>query len=236
MGRVSLFLVSSVKFPFITTILIHYFNRLTLISNIRLDEDSNSWNHILRVSNRWMEKIYQWWSLVLQWYGHPHVLGNPIPKNLVIWASSVMYRSNRSFYMPPPHPPGIWLFWKLLFTFPPTRAQNAVQMPHTRVHSGDQMPPPRGHFTGTKMTEGRWKRLQLSNKIFINITKTVTTNKKLVQSGRNRCYKVTECSAFLHHATYKGFYKKRSHLLRLLHHDHFTDMHHRSPYKLTYLQ
>ena len=24
-----------------------------------------------------------------------------------------------------------------------------VQMPHTRVYSGDQMPPPRGHFTGT---------------------------------------------------------------------------------------
>ena len=45
-------------------------------------------------------------------------------------------------------------------------------MPHTRVHSGDQMPPPRGHFTGTKMTEGRRKHLQLSNKIFINITKT----------------------------------------------------------------
>ena len=34
-------------------------------------------------------------------------------------------------------------------------------------------------------------------------------------------------------ATYKAtyaFYKKISHLLRLLHHEHFTDMHHRSPY------
>ena len=82
----------------------------------------------------------------------------------------LMYRSNRSFNI---HHPGIWLFWKLLFKFPPTRAQNAVQMPHTRVHSGDQMPPSWGHFTGTKMTEGRRKRLQLSNKIFINITKTL---------------------------------------------------------------
>ena len=27
----------------------------------------------------------------------------------------------------------------------------------TRVHSGDQMPPPRGHFTGTQMKEGRQK-------------------------------------------------------------------------------
>ena len=115
-------------------------------------------------------------------------------------------------------------------------------MPHTRVHSGDQMPPPRGHFTGTKMTEGRQKHLQLSNKIFINITKTekhcqrIYYEQKPRQSGGNRYYKITECSAFLRHETYKAFYKKRSHLLRLLHHDHFTDMHHRSPYKLTYLR
>ena len=32
-----------------------------------------------------------------------------------------MYRSNRGFNIPPPGqpPPGIWLFWKLLFKFPP---------------------------------------------------------------------------------------------------------------------
>ena len=36
----------------------------------------------------------------------------------------VMYRSNRSFNMPPPgNPPGIWLFWNVLFKFPPTRAK-----------------------------------------------------------------------------------------------------------------
>ena len=57
---------------------------------------------------------------------------------------------------PPGNPPSIWLFWKLLFKFPHYPGQNAVQMPHTGVHSGDQMPPPRGHFTGTKMTEG-WR-------------------------------------------------------------------------------
>ena len=52
------------------------------------------------------------------------------------------------------------------------QSNRSFNMPHTKVHSGDQMPPPRGHFTGTKMTEGRRKHLQLSNKIFINITKT----------------------------------------------------------------
>ena len=145
-----------------------------------------------------------------------------------------MYRSNRSFNIPPP--PGYLTFLKIIVQIPPYPGQNTVQMPHTMVHSGDQMPPSRGRFTGTKLTEGRRKSLQLSNKIFINITKlrntvsVFTKNKSLVQSGGNRCYKVTECSAFLRHATYKAFYKKRSHLLRLLHHDHFTDMHHRSPY------
>ena len=73
---------------------------------------------------------------------------------------------------PPGQPPGHLTFLKIFVQISPYPGQNAVQMPNTRVHSGDQMPPPRGHFTGTKMTEGRQKRLQLSNKIFINITKT----------------------------------------------------------------
>ena len=90
-----------------------------------------------------------------------------------IHSTPIMYRSNRSFNMPPPgQPPGHLTFLKIVVQIPPYPGQNAVQIPHTGVHSGDQMPPPRGHFTGTKMTEGRWKRLQLSNKIFINRTNT----------------------------------------------------------------
>ena len=73
---------------------------------------------------------------------------------------------------PPGQTPGHLTFLKIIVQIPPYPGENAVQMLHTRVHSGDQMPPPRGHFTGTKMTERRWKRLQLWNKIFINITKT----------------------------------------------------------------
>ena len=37
-----------------------------------------------------------------------------------------MYRSNRSFNMPPP---GIWLFWNFLFKFPPTRAKMPFKCP-----------------------------------------------------------------------------------------------------------
>ena len=73
---------------------------------------------------------------------------------------------------PPGQPPGHLTFLKIIVQIPPYPGHNAVQMALTRVHSGDQMRPPWGHFTGTKMTEGRQKRHQLSKKIFINITKT----------------------------------------------------------------
>ena len=53
---------------------------------------------------------------------------------------------------PPGQPPGHLTLLKIIVQIPPYPGQNAVQMPHTRVHSGDQMPPPRGHFTSTKMT------------------------------------------------------------------------------------
>ena len=54
---------------------------------------------------------------------------------------SIMYQSNRSFNMPPP---GIWLFRKLLFKFPPTRAKMPFKCPSQRAiqvikcpHHGD---------------------------------------------------------------------------------------------------
>ena len=60
-----------------------------------------------------------------------------------------MYRSNQSFNIPPGQPPGHSTLLKIIVQIPPCPGQNAVQMPHTRVRSGDQMPPPWGHFTGT---------------------------------------------------------------------------------------
>ena len=50
---------------------------------------------------------------------------------------------------PPGQPPGHLTFLKIIVQIPPYLGQNAVQMPHTRIHSGDQMPPPRGHFIST---------------------------------------------------------------------------------------
>ena len=44
--------------------------------------------------------------------------------------SPFMYRSNQSFNMPPlGNPPGIWLFWKLLFKLPPTQAKIPFKCP-----------------------------------------------------------------------------------------------------------
>ena len=57
--------------------------------------------------------------------------------------SCVMYRSNRSFNIPPRQPPGHLTFLKIIVQIPPYPDQNTVQMPPTRLHSGDQMPPPR---------------------------------------------------------------------------------------------
>ena len=84
----------------------------------------------------------------------------------------VSVKSKLQHAPPPGQPPGHLTFLKIIVQIPLYPGQNAVQMPHTRVHSGDQIPPPQGYLTGTKTTEGRRKRLQLSNKIFINITKT----------------------------------------------------------------
>ena len=55
-----------------------------------------------------------------------------------------MYRSNQSFSIPPGQPPGHSTLLKITVQIPPCPGQNAVQMPHTRVRSGDQMPLPRG--------------------------------------------------------------------------------------------
>ena len=58
----------------------------------------------------------------------------------------IMYRLNRSFNIPP----GRLTFLKIIVQIPPYPGQNAVQiLPHNRVHSCYQMPPSRGHFTGT---------------------------------------------------------------------------------------
>ena len=89
--------------------------------------------------------------------------------------TKILYQNNFNYVSvnwkhqhPHGQPPGHLPFLKTIVQIPPYPAQKAVQMSHTRVHSGDQMPPSQGHSTGTYLTEERQKRPQFSNKIFRN--------------------------------------------------------------------
>ena len=57
---------------------------------------------------------------------------------------------------PPGQPPEHLTFLKIIVQIPPLPGPKCRSNAPHWVHSGDQMPPPRGHFTGTKMTEG-WR-------------------------------------------------------------------------------
>ena len=127
------------------------------------------------------------------------------PKQRACSQANVSVKSKLQHAPPPPsNPPGIWLFWKLLFKFSATRTKMPFKFPTLGSIQVIKWPH-RGDISQAQ----KWQK-----------------------DGGNRCYKVTECSAFLCHATSKAFYKNWSHLLKLLHHDHFIDMHHRSPYYL----
>ena len=56
---------------------------------------------------------------------------------------NVSVKSKLQHAPPPGQPPGHLTFLKIIVQIPPYPGQNAVQMPHIRVHSGDQMPHPR---------------------------------------------------------------------------------------------
>ena len=121
-----------------------------------------------------------------------------------------MYRSNRNFNTPLPRAtPGHLTFLKTVVQIPPYPGQNAVQMPHTRVikysrpgdisihrHINDR----RTEETPSVVEQRLYNTANNSHSIYQKLRSTLsvfTTNKSLVQSGGNRFYKVTECSAFL---------------------------------------
>ena len=64
----------------------HHFWKKLFLSFFNFLSSTNSYVHI-RLSGK-LEKIFLEISLS-QWYGHPRVLGIPISKTLVIWASHV---------------------------------------------------------------------------------------------------------------------------------------------------
>ena len=97
----------------------------------------------------------------------------------------VMYRSNRSFKIPLPPPPlpgnpsGIWLFWKLLFKFPPTRAKMPFKCPTQGSFRLSNAPTPgtfHRHINDRRMAETpsvvEENHYKYSKQFVFNITKT----------------------------------------------------------------
>ena len=145
-----------------------------------------------------------------------------------------MYRFNQNFNIPPlpGNPFGHLTFLKIIIQIPPYPGQNAVQIPYTRVHSGDQMPP-LGTFHRHKNDRGTAEtpsvveqNLYKYNKNWETLLAYLLRTKVSCKAAENAATRWLNAQLFfVCHATYEAFYKKNP-----TYHDHFTDMHHRSPY------
>ena len=75
------------------------------------------------------------------------IVDTNLPENLTsVWLRAIMCRLNQSFNLHPWATPRAFEFFENYCSNSSLPEPNAVQMPHTRVHSGDQMPPPEGHL------------------------------------------------------------------------------------------
>ena len=58
------------------------------------------------------------------------------------WLKSLVFRNvpvkSKLQYPPPGNPPGIWIFGKFVFKFPPPRAEKLFKCPHPHVPSGEE--------------------------------------------------------------------------------------------------
>ena len=162
---------------------------------------------------------------------------NFIRKHCLI-SHTVMYRSNRSFNMPPPgNPPGIWLFWKLLFKFPPIQAKMPFKCPTLGSiqvikcpHPGDISQAWKWQKDGGNAFSCRTKSFYKYNKNWETLLAYLLRTKVSCKAAEIAATRSLNAQLFFVMHYIKRYIKKRSHLLRLLHHDHFTDTHHRSPY------
>ena len=131
---------------------------------------------------------------------------------------------------PPGQPPGIWLFWKLLFKFPPPRAKMLFKCPTLGSIRVIKCPHPGDISQAHEWQKDRKNAFSCRTKIFINTANNFEQNsrakrrKSLLQGHWRLSF-----SLFVVQHTKRSI--KKSHLLRLLHsihaiHDYFTDVHH----------
>ena len=75
------------------------------------------------------------------------IVDTNLPENLTsVWLRAIMCRLNQSFNLHPWATPRAFEFFENYCSNSSRPEPNAVQMSHTRVRSGDQMPPPQGHL------------------------------------------------------------------------------------------
>ena len=132
--------------------------------------------------------------------------------------------SNRSFIIPSPgNPPGIWLFRKLLFKFPPTRARITFKCPTLGSiqvikcpHPGDISQAHKWQKDGRNAFTCWTKSLKMQQIIRIQYDKNWEKLLTYLLRTKVSC-KAVEIAAtrllkaqifFVCHATYKAFFKK----------------------------
>ena len=134
---------------------------------------------------------------------------------------------------PPGNPPGIWLFWQLLFKFPPTRAKMPFKCPTLGSIQVIKCPHPEEYKNDWRMAETPSvveQNLYKYNKNWETLLACLLRTKVSCKAVEIAATRSLSAQLFFVMQHTKGSIKKRSHLLRLLHHDHFIDMHHRPPY------
>ena len=76
----------------------------------------------------------------------PHLPEHLASRYVMLYACYVPVKSKLK-HTPPGQTPGHLNFWKIFVQIPPSRGRKAVQMPHYRSISDDQMLPPTGNFS-----------------------------------------------------------------------------------------
>ena len=138
-------------------------------------------------------------------------------------ASNVSVKSKLQHPPPPDKPPGIWLFWKLLFQFSSTRAKIMFKCPTLGSiqvikcpHPGDISQAHKWQKDGRNAFSCRTKSLYIQQIIRIQYYKNweallayllwTKVSCKAAEIAASRSLKAQ--SFFVCYATYKGFFKK----------------------------
>ena len=148
-----------------------------------------------------------------------------------------MYRSNRSFNMPPPASPRAFDFFENYFSNSPLPGPKCrSNAPHWGPFRWSNAPTPgtfHRHKNDRRTAETPSvveQNLYKYNKNWATLLAYLLRTKVSCKAAEIAATRSLNAELFFVRQHTKHSIKKRSDPLRLLHHDHFTNMHHRSPY------